>query len=155
MSDPLLRPTLQDREGDNALRERPWRLHSQFWVAFFGGALAVSVIASLNSRRLGVAGDSRRWIPVIAVLGLGSAALLAVLLVTSGIGSGARLANQVGGVVAYLPLQKIQKSADRVYHFYSDSPEDAYDSLWGPGLAAVFLLGLPVTVALAGIAATA
>ena len=154
MSDPLRSPTLQGHGRQLASGERPWRIESQFWVAFFGGPLAASAIAFLNCRRLGVAERSRRWVVAVAVAGLGAAVLFAVGLVAADVGSGARLGNQAAGVLAYLPLLRLQKPADRVYRFYSEkSDEEAYSSLWGPGLAAVFALGLPVTLVLAGIAA--
>jgi hypothetical protein len=156
MSDPLLSPTLQDGQQDDGAREPPWRLQSQFWVAFFGGPLAASAIAFFNCRRLRVPSESRRWIFVIAAAALGAAGLLAFVLVAADVGSGARLANQAAGVLAFIPLHRLQKSADRVYLFYGDQDEDdAYESLWGPGLAAVFLLGLPVTLVLSAIVATA
>ena len=154
MSDPLRSPTLQDREPRVLSGERPWRLESQFWVAFFGGPLAASAIAFLNCRRLGVDERTRRWVFAVAAAGLGAAVLFALGLVAADVGSGARLGNQAAGVLAYLPLRRLQKSADRVYRFYEErSDDDAYASLWGPGLAAVFGLGLPVTLALAGLVA--
>jgi hypothetical protein len=33
---------------------RPWRLASQFYVAFFGGPLAAGAIGLLNGKRLGL-----------------------------------------------------------------------------------------------------
>jgi hypothetical protein len=44
--DPLLQPSLQDREPDYG--DPPWRLESQVWVAFFGGVEALTIIAWLN-----------------------------------------------------------------------------------------------------------
>ena len=55
--DGLLRPSLQDAHlpGTHGPR-RPWRVGSQFFVAFFGGILPGALIAYLNGRRLGLLG---------------------------------------------------------------------------------------------------
>jgi hypothetical protein len=47
------------------------------------------------------------------------------------------------GVATGGVLVALQTSADRVYHSYGEGDEDElYDSLWVPGLAATFGLGL-------------
>lgn len=49
--DELLQPTVTQAAPSGHL---PWRLHSQFWVAFFGGIPAVTAIAWINARYLGM-----------------------------------------------------------------------------------------------------
>jgi hypothetical protein len=156
LPDPLLSPTLQDHARPREPQEKPWRRESQFWVAFFGGPLAAAAIAYLNIRRFGIAAPRTRWIALIAVASLVAAAPIALALVAAGASSGVRLANQIAGVLAYIPLNRLQRSADRVYRYYSDLPDDeSYASLWAPGLAAVIFLGVPVVLVLAGIAEAA
>ena len=59
MSDDLLQPSIG--KTVSAPRKMPWRMQSQLWVAFFGGIAAVTTIAILNARRLGI--DRRKqWL---------------------------------------------------------------------------------------------
>jgi hypothetical protein len=131
--------------------ERPWRLSSQLYVAFFGGALAVTAIAWLNARRLGVAGTKLRLIPLIGLAGL--VATVAVVEIFGGgeIGSSQRILARVVALATGGVLYGLQVSADRVYHAYTEGDEDAvYDSLWRPGLAATFGLGIVQALLLVG-----
>ena len=75
MADPergdIFRPSLQGHDSVGRLpQERPWRLYSQFFVAFFGGVLAVTAIAYLNGKRLGLSDARLRVIIVLGVLTL-------------------------------------------------------------------------------------
>ena len=57
--DELFAPTLsQTARTELPPGEKPWRLNSQFYVAFFGGPLAAGTIGYLNGKRLGVPGRS-------------------------------------------------------------------------------------------------
>jgi hypothetical protein len=147
-NDDLFAPTLETarRPGE---RRKPWRLSSQFWVAFFGGPLAIGTIAWFNSHRLELERDARRWIALTAVAGLalGVGLALAAGIAVPDLGSGGRLASQAAGVLTYGVLHRIQKPADRVYSFY-DREGDGYASLKEPGIAAALGFGLPTAIAL-------
>jgi hypothetical protein len=151
--DDLFTPTIGAARRPGAFR-RPWRLGSQFWVAFFGGPIAAAVIAYLNAQRLGIADRRRLLMLATGAAGffVGIGAAVAVTSLEYG-GTAARLGNQIAGVLAYVVLYRLQRPADRVYVFYGSSKEDdeAYDSLWGPGLAAVFGLGFPSALLIAGL----
>jgi hypothetical protein len=132
--------------------ERPWRLSSQFYVAFFGGALAVTAIAWLNARRLGVERTKLRLIPLVGLAGL--AATVAVVEIFGGgeVGSSQRILARVVALATGGVLYGLQVSADRVYHSYAEGDEDAiYDSLWRLGLAATFGLGIVQALILAAV----
>ena len=81
-----------------------------------------------------------------------AAVLVVATQVDSGSGSGLRIAIRAVGLVAYGGMYLLQRSADRVHHYHQPDAETAYDSLWGPGLAAVFSLGLIETITAYGIA---
>ena len=70
--DDLFSPSLRDRAAIPA-GARPWRLSSQFYVAFFGGPLAAAAIGVVNGRRLGL-GTGR--LVGIAAAGVGALCLL-------------------------------------------------------------------------------
>ena len=147
--DDLFTPTLQDAPS-RAYADRPWRLSSQFWVAFFGGPLASAVIGYLNGSRLGIPERNKQLIVVAGVVGLALAIAFGFALEALEVGSAARLANQAAGVVAYGAIFKLQRSGERVYEFYAEGDAE-YDSLWGPGLAAVIGLGLPSALLVGGL----
>ena len=150
--DELFAPSLAGARR-HALRpgERPWRLGSEFYVAFFGGVLAVTAIAWLNARRLGLA-PARQWL----ILGLGATGFVVMLIVLAVLdfepGRAYRFAGQITGVIVFVVYYAIQKEGDRVYSTFA--PDDAeYDSLWIPGLIAVivgFLAQLAVIFAVLG-----
>jgi hypothetical protein len=147
--DELLKPTVGTTRRSS---ERPWRLGSQFWVAFFGGPLAAALVGYLNGSRLGIPERAKRWMVAAGIGGLGLAVALAVAIVSFDVDVGARLANQMAGVVTYGATYKLQRSGDRVYQFYGED-EEAYDSLWGPGLALVLGAGIPSALLIAGVMA--
>jgi hypothetical protein len=127
--DDLLQPVLQGREPTPYL---PWRLTSQVYVGFFGGALALGGIAFLNAAMLGMSYLAR--VAIVAVV-LAAEAAFATFVALTGIDE-IRIASTAAGLVAYGGVYLIQRSADRVYHFHADDP-DEYQSLVGPGLVAV------------------
>ncbi|MDQ3328978.1 MAG: hypothetical protein M3506_10720 [Chloroflexota bacterium] len=147
-NDDLLSPSLQTHVGRRT-GKKPWRLQSQFWVAFFGGVLPITVIAYLNGKRLGL--PRRRQHIVLAA---GVAGILCTVVFSYHLGEGefgnvadrsmqrtVRLGSRVIAVIAYLVLYSLQRAADRTYSYYTQDDEE-YSSLWKPGLAAVFGLGL-------------
>jgi hypothetical protein len=142
--DDLFAPALEGRRRRVLAKgERPWRLNSQLWVAFFGGALAVAAIAWVNAKRLGVDPARRRLIPVVGIAGLVATIAIVELVLDGEFGSSQRILGRLVGVAAGGVLVALQTSADRVYHSYGEGDEDElYDSLWGPGLAATLGLGL-------------
>lgn len=150
--DDLFAPSLQHHAGTAA--RRPWRLGSQFWVAFFGGPLAVGAIAWLNAGRLGLPAPRRR---AIVALAAGTFLLLAAgmtwALLSLGLDAQRRMlvrrSVQVGSVVLYLALVWLQRPFDRRHQAF----DGEYARLWVPGLLAV-LGGAVVQFALAaGLAA--
>ena len=145
--DELFSPSLRDR-AEVRLAQRPWRLGSQFYVAFFGGPLAAALIGVVNGRRLGVDGGR-----LLAIAAAGAAALgLAVAVGASLDGDDARprFFLAVAGVATFLVARQLQKAADERYS-RGRSEEQIYDSLWWPGLAAVIVCGLASAVALGAV----
>jgi len=136
MSDELLRPTIG---ADIDLSTRPWRLMSQAYVAFFGGVIATTVIATVNARRLGVPASGRRLILLAGGIGLVLAAISLVLLTDElTASSGTRVAIRVIAVLTCLAQLRIQQPMDRAFQLRGTE----YKSLWGPGIAAVIGCGL-------------
>jgi len=138
----LISPTLQDHAPPRTA-DSPWALGSQVYVAFFGGALAVTAIALVNARRLGLPKKSR-----VAIGATGGAAFVASIAVAallfSGGGdgdapSGLRVAVQLVGIAGWGIQYLIQRPWDRLFQAFD---EREYDSLLGPGLLAVLTLGL-------------
>ena len=142
--DALLSPTLQDYVPRSQDGSKPWRLGSQVYVAFFGGVLAVTAIALINARRLRV---PRRG--MLAIAGAGAAGLVGVVAFAAlfiGAGDpprGARVATQLIAIASWGLMFLVQRPWDRLHAAFSEEDEDeAYESLVGPGLVAVFTLGL-------------
>lgn len=130
--------------------QKPWRLSSQFYVAFFGGPLAVGAIAYLNGKRLGLPQARRAAIVGLGIAGFVAALVAGAVLLDSGGDRTPRLTLAVAGIAAFLAARELQKDADRLYGLNSN--EDlAYDSLWVPGLVAVFLLGIFSLVVMASV----
>lgn len=136
----LFAPSLtQTRLRELPAGSRPWRLGSQFYVAFFGGPLAIGAIGFLNGKRLELS-QQRLW----AIAGAGIAgflALVAAVAVVIDPGGHGRVLIAVAGVASFLVIRELQKAPDRLYGLYRDD-DDAYDSLWGPGLVAVLVCGI-------------
>ncbi|GAA1517796.1 hypothetical protein [Kribbella lupini] len=145
MADELLRPTIT---ANVDLSVRPWRLMSQAYVAFFGGVLAVTLIAFLNARRLGVDAARQRQILAVGLVGLVVSAVVVVLLTEDDASSGLRIVTRVVAVVCCLVQLRIQQPMDRAFQLRGTG----HKSLWGPGIAAVIGLGLVELVLLAVLA---
>lgn len=135
MADELLRPTIT---ANVDLSVRPWRLMSQAYVAFFGGVLAVTVIAVLNARRLGVNAAGQRQIVGVGVVALLVSAAVVVFVTEDEVNSGLRVATRIVAVLCCLVQLRIQRPMDRAFQLRGTD----YKSLWVPGIAAVIGLGL-------------
>jgi hypothetical protein len=139
--DELLTPTLAEQRAHTPSIDRPWRLGSQVYVAFFGGVLAVTAIAILNARRLGMAGKSLWLMGAVGAAGLAGALTVVALIGDSGSGSSSRIPARIVALAACGVLFLLQRRADRVYHYHARA-DDPYDSLLGPGLIACFTVGI-------------
>ncbi|WP_433169105.1 hypothetical protein [Kribbella sp. CA-247076] len=131
MPDDLLRPTIG---AGVDLKVRPWRLMSQAYVAFFGGAIASTVITFLNARRLGVSAARRGLIVLTGVVGV--AAVIAVFVLSGGdrdYSYGLRILVRLVAVGCCLVQLHLQRPMDRAFQLRGGD----YASLWGPGIAAV------------------
>lgn len=129
--------------------ERPWRLSSQGYVAFFGGPLGAAVIAYLNAGRLRMDSRSKLLIVLAGVVGM---AILIGLVIAVGDRSGPTVIARVLGLLAWAPMYFLQRTPDRVHSFYSGrSHEEDYDSLVGPGVAVAVLFGVSQAFALAAL----
>ena len=137
--DDLLKPTLTGQRVPQREGGLPWRLGSQVYVAFFGGVLAVTTIAYLNARRLGLQGRALGLIVGVGAAGL--AATIAAVVLIDGDSSATRLPARVCALAAFGLMYLIQRQADRIYHHHARL-DDPYDSLVKPGLIAVFSVGI-------------
>lgn len=143
--DDLLQPSLAGQER-RPVRQRPWRLGSQVYVAFFGGALAVGGIGAFNA---GLLGMPRRAQLAIGAIALAAEAALIVLVVATGTDE-VRFASIGAGLLAFGGIYLIQRSPDRVYHYHADAQEP-YESLFGAGLAACLVARLVEAVLVFGV----
>ena len=137
--DELLRPTVAPPAPRGPL---PWRVASQFWVAFLGGVPAVTAIAFLNAGRLGANESKRRWI----LLAGGVALLLTIALMgwlgmTNEHRSTSRIGVRVIAVLLYLVLARIQRDDDGRHQVFGSGE---YASLWIPGLVATVVSAVAV-----------
>lgn len=142
-TDDLLSPSLRDRQEAEA--RPPWRLSSQVWIGLLGGALPVTVIGWLNAERLGLERERRTWILVWGAVGVALTLLAVGWAVVASRGDASaqrtwtRLASRAVGLLTYLAISRVQAPADRAFRLFDGRP---YASLWGPGTAAVLLLGM-------------
>lgn len=137
--DDLFSPTLQDQEAPRPDAARPWRVGSQVYVGFFGGAIAVGIIAFLNTYRLRLPDRSRLLVAGAALAGLG----VTVTMLAAGV---PRPSWQLGGVVTYGLVYLIQRRADRAFEIFGGE----HESLVGPGILAALLgwfVGINLVVA--------
>jgi len=111
----------------------PWSVDSLVYPAFFGGPLAVTYLAAINARRLGV-GDRH----LVLIIASGVAALLAQLAVIAfvlqEVSSGAqRFSFSLAGVAVWGVAKYVQRRPFRIYLLRGGKPA----GLWGPGIGAV------------------
>ena len=145
----LLTPTLAEHRPRDWSQQLPWRLNSQVFVGFFGGPVAVTIIAVLNGGRLRMPAARLALMAAIGLAGTIAGVLAAGLIDAA---AAPRLLVQVAGVVTCGPLYLLQRSPDRVHSTFSPhvDPEDDYDGLWAHGIAAV-IVGWIVTFPLVGL----
>jgi hypothetical protein len=148
--DELLTPSIGELPVRDADAPKPWRLGSQVYVAFFGGVLAVTAIAILNARRLGLRGRPQALMAGAGVLGLAGALVVASLLAGER-GSSVRIGARIVALATYGVHYLLQRRADRVYHYHARD-EEPYDSLLVPGLIACFTFGLVEAALLVAVA---
>jgi len=129
MPDELLRPAIG---AGVDISVRPWRLMSQTYVAFFGGVIASTIIASLNARRLGVDVAKRRLILLIGAGGLVAVIAAFSLLDGDDLTSGLRVGVRVIAILTCLAQLRLQRPMDRAFQLRGTD----YRSLWVPGIAA-------------------
>ena len=126
--DDLLRPSLQEHEAPPPTAAKPWRVGSQVYVGFFGGALAVGAIAFVNTYRLRLPDRSRLFVVLATLAGAAATGTMLALGV-------ARPSWQVGGVVTYGLAYLVQRRADRAFEYYGGE----HDSLVAPGIVAALV----------------
>jgi hypothetical protein len=143
----LLQPSLTDAPAIPG--PKPFRVASQFWVAFFGGAAPIAAIAFVNAGRLGMPEKRRWWILIGGLLAVAASIVMAGLILddlTLGTSSPEvrssgrtyRLASRGIAVVFALWAQYLMKPAERAYALRTGGE---YASLWGPGFLAMVVLG--------------
>jgi hypothetical protein len=149
--DDLFAPSLSQTERRELPDgERPWRLNSQAYVAFFGGPLAAATIAFLNGRRLGL---GTRSLAAIAVAGV--AAFVAAIVLVATLDSDSvspRILVAASGIAAFLAMRQLQHGADRRYSV-GQTDDSAYDSLVRIGLLVTVVAGLASAAVLVAVAA--
>ncbi|MBM0225359.1 MULTISPECIES: hypothetical protein [Micromonospora] len=136
MADDLFTPTITP--AAYAEGRPPWRPGSLVYPAVFGGALAATVLALVNARRLRLPVGA-----VLAIVGTGLAALVARLAITvvllDGHTSGpARLVGALSGVLVWSVANLTQKGRFRTYEMRGGQAA----SLVLPGIAAALGLGI-------------
>lgn len=138
----LLQPSLQDQQAFD-LKRRPWPLGRQFWVALFGGVLALGVVAIINAKRLGLEAAKLKLMVLVTLSALvfvfGFAVLLArfpELAFSDKPTQMLRIVSRTRALIAYVLLSQIQKQAARIYETLHD-----YASIWRVALIAIFALG--------------
>lgn len=131
--DELLQPTVAAPRKKSA--KLPWRVHSQFWVAFFGGVLAVTPIAYLNTYRLGTPARSRYLILLTGFVAVAAYAACAWIWFPAESRT-LRMAGRIVAVVEYLALARIQRDDDNRHQIFGSGD---YASLWFPGIAAILV----------------
>jgi hypothetical protein len=147
-TDDLLAPSLQEAQRPSYQHGKPWKPYSQIWIAFFGGAFALSAIAVPNGRRLALTKTQQTQLIAACAAGIVATLIAAYLLGLNGVvaseSSGRttiRTVTRLIALVTFLIVQQIQKSADRIYHYHAKGDDELYQSLWVPGLLAVLVLG--------------
>lgn len=146
-NDDLFTPSLEGvRRAPLPSGERPWRLGSQFYIAFFGGPLAAAAIGWMNAKRLGLSGSRR-----LAIAGIGAAGMLVTILLVIAFdlatNRSLRLVIVAVGVACYLATRELQKPADRRYA--AGRNRDAYGSLWLRGIVTTIAWGFVAGIAAA------
>jgi hypothetical protein len=139
MTDDLFTPTIRT---PSVPAVPPWRPESIVYPAFFGGALAATVLGVLNGRRLALA-RTQLWLIVGA--GIAAVAARAVFVAsTEGLG---RISGVVAGLLVWLVINTLQRRPFRA--FLQNNGEPA--SLVGPGFLAAIGCGLAELILIYGV----
>ena len=135
MSDDLLRPTIATGVDPKV---QPWRLNSQAYVAFFGGVVAATIIAWLNSGRLGVE-RGKRWL-IVATGAVGLAVVVTIFALLNDDGErtqSLRILVRVVAVLCILAQMRWQRPMDRAFQLRGGD----YHSMWVIGPILVLVCG--------------
>ena len=128
--DELLKPTIAE---ETSSMDPPWSVDSLVYPAFFGGPLAVTFLAAVNARRLGVGQRHQALIVATGVAAL-VAQLAVIAFVLQQVSSGAqRFSYSLAGVAVWGVAKYVQRRPFRIYLLRGGTPAN----LWGPGIAAV------------------
>ncbi len=163
-SDDLLRPSLGEVPDFDPDLPAPWRPQSQVYLAFFGGLLAVTVIAYLNGERLRMPmGERRRFLFVGLSLALLSAfVFVGFLLEGTDLTDLAAVKDSLGrvppreyrwgkrlvSVLWAMLMVRQQRPYERSYlNQTSRNPDEVHASLWKPGFLAALAM-TPVDLAI-------
>jgi hypothetical protein len=134
--DHLLRPTLTDAP---AVSKPPFRVSSQGYVAFFGGVLAVTIVALVNARRLNLTLKTQALMAGAATLAVAGELIAASLI--SGDHT-PRLIRTLAALAAFGVFYWLQRSPERVYEYHAKR-EEPFDSLVPLGIAVCLVPGIP------------
>lgn len=141
--DELLQPTVVPEQE----RRLPWRVSSQFWVAFFSVPPAVAILAFFNARRLGAPVRKQQWIVLAGLVGtIAFVALYELSHVQGWSRSILRLGGRVLSVVLYLVLSHLQSEDDGRHQVFGSGQ---YAPMWIPGLLAALVGILAVVLIIA------
>jgi tetratricopeptide (TPR) repeat protein len=133
--DDLFKPTIIDRPMPV---QRPWRVDSLVYPAFFGGPLAVMYLGALNARRLGVGGRQVALILLSGVVALVAQLLVFALFLQDVNASAARVSFSLAGVAVWGVAQVAQRRPFRIFLLRGGEPA----SLWGAGIGAAIASAL-------------
>src|SRR5918992_1543771 len=118
--DDLLRPTLSDaRPRPNELTP-PYRVSSQGYVAFFGGVLAVTIVALINARRLQMPLRPRLLMAGVGALAVAGEVIAATLITGD---QSPRIIRTLAALAAFGVFYWLQRSAERVYEYHATAEE--------------------------------
>ncbi|MEW5986406.1 MAG: hypothetical protein AB1791_07210 [Chloroflexota bacterium] len=138
----LFQPSLQTYDTHwYATRAKPWSLGVQAWVALLGGSLAITILAFLNGRRLGLTAARQGLILIIGAMGFVATLLAAQLLhlgqlppfyspIRESAGMEYRLLSQAIALISYFFLVRLQRSDYRTHCFYRATEHASFVVPW-------------------------
>jgi hypothetical protein len=133
--DHLLRPTLTDAPR---VSTPPYRVSSMGYVAFFGGVLAVTIVAIVNARRFNLSMKLQALMVGVAAVALAGEVIAASLI--SG-DQTPRLIRTVAALAAFGVFYWLQRSPERVYEYHARQDEP-FESLVPLGILVCLVPGL-------------
>lgn len=146
--DDLLTPSLGDQQRRLENRKKPWRSSSLLYVAFFGGALAYTVMAVINGRRTELSKDKQNLIVLFGFIGLVVSFIMHYVFPVFAFNGRfvpnyhnkpiTRVGDRIIGLVLYLICSSFMREADRIYQYRY---RIGYASLLLPGTAAAIVFG--------------